>query len=78
MKRGINIENIVLSLKIPIKLVINKAGELNAFIDSGEREGEEEWERIAYLHIPWRETISLHLAPIEVARLAKHMWKKID
>lgn len=45
MKRGINIENSVLSLKIPIKLVINKAGELNAFIDSGERERDRKSER---------------------------------
>lgn len=71
-----NIENIVLSLKIPIKLVINNLRceeslmYLQREVDKEMREREN-----ANLHFAWRESISLHLVPIEVARLASHTEK---
>lgn len=72
-----NIENIVLSLKIPIKLVINnlRCEESLMYLHSEVDKEMREREKAANLHFAWRESISLHLVPIEVARLARHTEK---
>lgn len=77
MKRGINIENIVLSLKIPIKLVINKAGEFNAFIDSGEREIERVRENCEFAYSMARDN-QFALSPNWGRQISEAYVKKID